>query len=320
MRPLFRMAMLASFALPLIASAQEFPSKPLHLIVPYPPGASTDILGRLVGAKLSASLGQPVIVENRAGASGNIGSAYVAKQPGDGYTFQVATDATHTTNSHLAKDFPYDPIKDFTPLTAAAANIIVLVVLPTFPARNVAELIEYAKKNPGRVTYGSSGVGSPHHLSGELLGQMTGTTLVHVAYKGGAPAVTDVLGGQISMLFSSLVSVMPLIQGGKLRALAVTDSKRYAELAQVPTIGETVPGFEMTSWLGFFAPAHVPPAIAKRLNEEIVKVINQPDSRSKLESAGLVPIGNSQEEFAAMVKSDYEKRGKLISSAGIKGE
>ena len=320
MKLLPKVAILALLLLPLGALAQEFPSKPLRLIVPYPPGASTDILGRLVAQKVSASVGQPIVVENRGGASGTIGSAYVAKQPGDGYTFMIGTDATHTTNSYLSKDFPYDPIRDFTPLTAAAGNVIILVVPPSFPVHTVKELVDYAKKNPGKVAFGSSGAGSPHHLAGELLGQMTGTQLVHIAYKGGGPAVTDALGGQIPMLFASLVSVMPYIQSGKLRAIAVTDTRRYPGLPDVPTIAETVPGFEMTSWLGFFAPAHVPQPIVKRLNQEIVKALNAPDSRSKMDAAGLVVIGNTPEEFAAMVRSDYEKRGKLIRAAGIKGE
>jgi len=320
MKLLPKVAILALLLLPLGALAQEFPSKSLRLIVPYPPGASTDILGRLVAQKVSASVGQPIVVENRGGASGTIGSAYVAKQPGDGYTFMIGTDATHTTNSYLSKDFPYDPIRDFTPLTAAAGNVIILVVPPSFPVHTVKELVDYAKKNPGKVAFGSSGAGSPHHLAGELLGQMTGTQLVHIAYKGGGPAVTDALGGQIPMLFASLVSVMPYIQSGKLRAIAVTDTRRYPGLPDVPTIAETVPGFEMTSWLGFFAPAHVPQPIVKRLNQEIVKALNAPDSRSKMDAAGLVVIGNTPEEFAAMVRSDYEKRGKLIRAAGIKGE
>ena len=320
MKLLSKVAVFALALLSLGALAQEFPSKPLRLIVPYPPGASTDILGRLVAQKVSASVGQPIVVENRGGASGTIGSAYVAKQPGDGYTFMIGTDATHTTNSYLSKDFPYDPIRDFTPLTAAAGNVIILVVPPSFPVHTVKELIDYAKKNPGKLAFGSSGAGSPHHLAGELLGQMTGTQLVHIAYKGGGPAVTDALGGQIPMLFASLVSVMPYIQSGKLRAIAVTDSRRYPGLPDVPAIAETVPGFEMTSWLGFFAPAHVPQPIVKRLNQEIVKALNAPDSRSKMDAAGLVVIGNTPEEFAAMVRSDYEKRGKLIRAAGIKGE
>ena len=320
MKLLPKVAVLALLLLSVGALAQDFPSKPLRLIVPYPPGASTDILGRLVAQKVSTSVGQPVVVENRGGAGGTIGSAYVAKQPGDGYTFMIGTDATHTTNSYLSKDFPYDPIRDFTPLTAAAGNIIILVVPPSFPVHTVKELVDYAKKNPGKVAFGSSGAGSPHHLAGELLGQMTGTQLIHIAYKGGGPAVTDALGGQIPMLFASLVSVMPYIQSGKLRAIAVTDTRRYPGLPDVPTIAESVPGFEMTSWLGFFAPAHVPQPIVKRLNQEIVKALNAPDSRSKMDAAGLVVIGNTPEEFAAMVRSDYEKRGKLIRAAGIKGE
>jgi tripartite-type tricarboxylate transporter receptor subunit TctC len=315
-----RSALLALLAAPLVALAQAYPAKPIKLVVPYPPGASTDTLGRLVAQKVGESMGQTVIVENRAGASGNIGSEYVAKQPADGYTFLLGTDATHTTNYHLRKEFPFHPIKDFTPITLAASNIIVLVVQPSFPASNMKELIEYGKKNPGKLSYGSSGTGSPHHLSGVLLGQAAGIDIVHVPYKGGGPAVQDLLGGQIQMVFSSLISVAGHIKAGKLKALGVVQGSRYQGFPDIPAIGETVPGFEMGSWLAFFAPAGLPQPVLARLHGEIVKAINIPDVKAKLDASGLVVVGNTPGEFAAVVKADFEQRGRLLKAAGVQPE
>ena len=302
------------------AMAKAYPNKPIKLVVPYPPGASTDAVARLVGQKVSEDLGQPVVVDNKAGASGNIGSDFAAKSPADGYTLLMATDATHTANSYLFKNFPYDPIKDFTPLTMGARNIIVLVALPSFPASNVRELIDYAKKNPGKLSYGSAGNGSPHHLSGAMMNQMAGIDMVHVPYKGGGPAATDVLGGQIPVIFSSLVTVMPQIQAGRLKALAVTEKVRYPGLPNVQAVAETLPGFEMSSWLGFFAPANLPAPIATRLNTSLVKALTAPDVTAKLDAAGLLVVGNSAAQFAAQQKSDYENRGKLIKSIGLQPE
>ena len=311
-------ALLCAGALP--SMAQDYPNRPIRLVVPYPPGASTDGLGRMVAQKMTESMGQTVIVENRGGASGNIGSDLVAKAAPDGYTFLLGTDATHTTNLFLFRNFPYDPEKNFTPLTLAVKNIIVLVVPPALPVRSLAELIDYGKANPGRLAYGTSGTGSPHHLSGELMQQMTGVPLVHVPYKGGGPALTDLLGGQIPMLFASLVSVQQQIRGGKVRALGVTDATRYRGLPDIPTVGETLPGFEITSWLGFFGPAGLPRPIVARLNDEIVKSLKKPDVYQKLEATGLEVVGNTPEQFAAIVKRDIETRGALVKAAGIKPE
>ena len=299
------------------ANAQAWPTRPIKLVVPYPPGASTDIVARSVAQKIAEPLGQPVLIDNRGGASGSIGSDYVAKSVADGYTFQIGTDATHASNVHLTRNFPYDPVRDFTAITAAVANIIVLVVHSGVPANSVAALIEHAKRNPGRLGYGSSGTGSPHHLSGELLRQLVGIDIVHVPYKGGGPAVSDLLGGQIPMVFASMATVAQHISSGKLRALGVIEPNRYAALPQIPTIGETVRGFELSSWLGFFAPAGLPAPILARLSTEIVKALKSDDLRSKFEPAGLAVIGNSPAEFAAMVKAATEGRGRLIKAAGI---
>jgi len=313
-------AAVALTALPFAAQTQPYPHKPIKLVVPYPPGASTDAVARLVAQKVSEDLGQPIVVENRSGASGNIGSDYVSKAAPDGYTFLLATDATHTSNPYLFRNFPFDVIRDATPITMAAKNIVVLVAHPSFPPNNVRELIDYAKKHPGQVSYGSAGQGSPHHLAGAMLNQMAGIDLQHVPYKGGGPAATDVLGGQIPIIFSSLVTVAPQIQAGKLKVLGVTEKTRYPGLPNVPAIAETLPGFEMSSWLGFFGPPRLPAAVVARLHASIVKALAEPDVAAKLNTAGLLVVGNTPEQFAAQQKSDYEKRGQLIKAIGIQPE
>lgn len=311
---------LAALLFPLAVCAQTYPERTVRIVVPYPPGGSTDALARLLAQKMTVTLKQPVIVENRAGASGNIGADHVAKSAPDGYTLLLGTDATHGTNSHLSKQFPYDPIRDFTPITNAVINIIGLGVHPSVPATNLRELIDYAKKNPGKLAYGSSGTGSPHHLAGVLLGQLIGSDLVHVPYKGGGPAVQDLVGGQIQLAFSSLVALMPHAKANRVRALGVIEATRYAGQPDLPTIGEIVPGFALSSWLGFFAPAKLPPAILTRIHAEMVAGLTQPDVKSKLEASGLVVIANSPSEFAAQVRAEVESRGKLLKAAAIQPE
>jgi tripartite-type tricarboxylate transporter receptor subunit TctC len=314
------MAALALSATTSLAFAQAWPDKPLKLVVPYPPGASTDSLGRLVGQKLTETLGQSVVIDNRAGASGNIGTEYVARQPGDGYTFGVGTDATHAANTHLTANPPFDPIKDFTPLALAAINPIILVVNPEVPASNLKELIEGVRSGKIKGAFGSSGTGSPHHLSGELLKSRTGAPFVHVAYRGGGPAVNDLLGNQIPMVFSSLITVLPHIKAGKLRAIAVTSTERYDGLPDVPTIAETLKGFDVPSWLAFFGPAGIPKNIADRLSGEIVKALKDPAIQSKLNAAGLVVVAGDGAALRDMQRRDYELKGKIIRDAGVKAE
>ena len=309
---------LVSWASTPLVLAQDYPNKALRLVVAYPPGASSDALARSVAQKMSQNMGQPIVVDNRAGASGNIGTEYVAKQAGDGYTFMLGTDATHAANMHLTATPSFHPIRDFTPLTLAALNPIVLVVNPAVPARTLRELVDYGRANPDKIAYGSSGSGSPHHLAGELLKQVSGVPFLHVPYKGGAQAVTDVLGGQIPMVFSSLITVLPHIRSGKLRAIALTQATRYAGLPEVPTFAETLPGFEMNSWLGFFAPAGLPEAVTRRLNEELVKALRDPEVQPRLDAGGLIVTTLSPTDFAAMVRKEYEQRGRLISAAGVK--
>jgi tripartite-type tricarboxylate transporter receptor subunit TctC len=309
---------LVSWASTPLVLAQDYPNKALRLVVAYPPGASSDALARSVAQKMSQNMGQPIVVDNRAGASGNIGTEYVAKQAGDGYTFMLGTDATHAANMHLTATPSFHPIRDFTPLTLAALNPIVLVVNPAVPARTLRELVDYGRANPDKIAYGSSGSGSPHHLAGELLKQVSGVPFLHVPYKGGAQAVTDVLGGQIPMVFSSLITVLPHIRSGKLRAIAVTQATRYAGLPEVPTFAETLPGFEMNSWLGFFAPAGLPEAVTRRLNEELIKALRDPEVQPRLDAGGLIVATLSPADFAAMVRKEYEQRGRLISAAAVK--
>jgi tripartite-type tricarboxylate transporter receptor subunit TctC len=304
-----------------LARSQAWPDKPIRLVVPYPPGASTDAMGRIVAQAIAGPLGQSVVVDNKAGASGGIGSDFVAKSAADGYTFLLGTDATHSANFHLSATPPYHPVKDFTPLTLAASNPIVLVTNPAVtPAKNLAELMAAAKADPTKGAYGSSGNGSPHHLAGELLKQKSGAPLTHVPYRGGGPAVNDLLGGTVPMVFSSLITVLPHIKAGKLRAIAVTSTKREASLPDVPTLAETYAGTEMNSWLGFWAPANLPPAVAQRLSDEIIKALKNPEVRTKLDAAGLVVVALSPAETGALVAREFEARGQLIRSAGIKAE
>ncbi len=314
--------LLASLALAFstLASAQAWPDKPVKLIVPYPPGASTDALGRIIGQKVSAALGQPVVVDNRAGASGNIGTEALARASADGYTFGLGTDATHASNVHLVEKAPFQPLRDFTPLALAAMNPIVLVVHPSVPAANVTELVAYVKAHPDKAGYGSSGTGSPHHLAGELLRARTGAPFTHIPYKGGGPALNDVMGGQIPMLFASAITVMPHIQSGKLRAIAVTSTQRYDGLASVPTVAETLAGFEMPSWLAFFGPANLPEPVARRLSDEIVKALRDPEVKAKLTQSGLVVVAGGPAELAAVQRKDHDLKGRLIREANVKPE
>ena len=299
------------------ALAQGFPSRPIRLVVPYGPGASTDTMARLVGQKVSEDLKQPVIIENRAGASGMIGADFVARAAPDGYTILLATDATHSGNVHLMKAPPFHPLRDSTPITMAAKNILVLAANPAFSPNTIAELIDYAKKNPGKLSYGSSGSGSPHHLAGVLLNQMAGIDLMHVAYKGGAPAITDVLGGQLPLVFSSMVAVTAQIKAGKLKALGITEKTGVAAMPGVPPIADTIADFEMQSWLAFVGPAGLPPAVLQTLNQSITKALKAPDVAAKLGDGGLLVVANTPEQFAVQLKADFEKRGELIRRNNI---
>ena len=289
--------------------------------MPYPPGGSTDLLARTIGQKVGEALGQQIVVDNRAGAGGMLGSEIVARAAPDGYTILLGTGATHGLTLLLSKAIPYDPVKDFTPITAAVEVPIILCVSLQVPATTAKELVDYAKKNPGKLAYGSSGTGSPHHLSGELLRQVAGIDIVHVPYKGAAPAVQDLIGNQIPMVFTTLSTALPHIKAGKIRAIGFVEAKRQPSVPEIPTIGESVAGYVMpASWLGFFGPAGLPEPILRRLNAEIVKAVQSPDVRAKLEAAGMPVVGTSAEEFARMVKDDIETFRRIVNAAGIKPE
>jgi len=308
---------LASFAA--LAHAQAWPSKPIKWIVPFAPGGTTDILARTVAEKLAPVLGQPVVIENKPGAGGGVGAEFTAKAAPDGYTIMGGTISTHAINASLYNKLPYDPVKDFVAITLIARVPNMLVVNPAIPASNVKELIALLKANPGKYSFASSGNGTSQHLSGELFKSMAGVEMQHIPYKGSPPALQDVMGGQVTMTFDNITTAWPLAKAGKLRALAVTTATRSAIAPDVPTLAESgLPGFEVGSWQGVFAPAGTPPEIVKRLNVEIVKILNLPDVKEKLTGLGAEPVGNSSEEFSAMVKAEVVKWADVVKKSGAR--
>jgi len=314
----FATAAVAVSLAPLVTQAQPaFPTKPITIIVPFSAGGTTDILARVVGLYMGTDLGQPVVVDNRAGAGGNIGGQAAARATADGYTLFMGTVGTHAINQSLYKKMPFDPIKDFAPLSRVAMVPNLLVANPSQPYKNVKEMIAYAKANPGKINFGSSGNGSSIHLSGELFKQMAGVDMQHVPYRGSAPAVSDLLGGQISVMFDNMPSAIPHVKGGKLRALAVTTAKRSPALPDVPTIAEAgVPGYEATSWFGLLAPAGTPAPIVAKLNASILKALADPEVKKKLAEQGAEPFGEKPEQFAAFIQAETAKWGKVVKDSG----
>jgi tripartite-type tricarboxylate transporter receptor subunit TctC len=302
-------------------AADTYPVRPVRLIVPFPPGGPADALARIVGERLSVSLGQSVVVDNRPGAAGNIGMELAAKAAADGYTLVLAPAGNLTVNPSLYRSVPYDVSRDFAPVTVIAAVPNILVVNPAVPAQNLAELIRYAKANPGRLNFSSPGSGSGAHLAGELLKSTAGIDVVHVPYNGIAPAVTAVVAGDVQMMFAGAPSALPQASAGKLRALAVASPKRIAAAPALPTLDESgLPGFDVTSWYSIVAPAGTPPAVIERLQREIAGALDNPDVRAKLAGLGAEPIANSPAEFAAMIKSETAKWSKIVKDANIKAE
>ncbi|MGO4392066.1 Bug family tripartite tricarboxylate transporter substrate binding protein [Variovorax sp. M-6] len=303
---------------PFAALAQaQFPAKPITIIVPFSAGGTTDILARVIGQYMGRDLGQTVVVDNRAGAGGNIGGQAAARAPADGYTLFMGTVGTHAINQSLYRKMPFDPIKDFAPLSRVAMVPNLLVANPSQPFKNVKEMIAFAKANPGKINFGSSGNGSSIHLSGELFKQMAGVDMQHVPYRGSAPAVSDLLGGQISVMFDNMPSAIPHVKGGKLRALAVTTAKRSPALPDVPTIAEAgVPGYEATSWFGLLAPAGTPAPVVAKLNASILKALADPEVKKKLAEQGAEPHGEKPEQFAAFIESETVKWGKVVKESG----
>ncbi len=301
------------------AAQDKWPSKPITYVVPFPAGGTTDILARIISQKLGPALGTTVIVENRAGAGGNIGSDYVAKAPPDGYTILGGTISSHAINVSLYPKLPYEPVKSFAPIALIGTNANVLVVGAASPYKTVQELTAAAKAKPGSISFASAGNGTSQHLSGELYKSLAGLDMVHVPYKGSAPAIQDVIGGQLPMMFDTSVVAGPFIQSGKVRALAVTSAKRTPQLPNVPTMAESgVPGYDLVSWQGIFAPAGTPPEILHRLQAEVAKVIKSPEIQERLGKLGMDPSTLTPEQFAAFQVAEIAKWAKVIKSANIK--
>ena len=301
------------------ACAAEYPNKPIHLIVPFPPGGPADILARIIGPRLTQRLGQPIIIENRPGAGGNIASDFVAKSNPDGYKLVLGFVGTHAINNSLYLNMPYDNIKDFTPIAPVASVSIMLVVHPSVPASSIVELIELAKLNPGKLTYGSPGNGTPQHLAGQLFETMAGVDMVHVPYKGAVPALTDLVGGHLSMIFSSLPPALPLVNNGKLRGIAVTSLARSPISPSIPTISESgLKGFEIVNWYGVFAPSGTPINIISILNSEIVKIMTSPEVVKILSEQGAIPMSGTSEQFTIFIKDETSKWAKLVKYSGAR--
>ncbi len=308
----------ALFASP--AFAQEYPSRPVRLVVPFAAGGPNDIVARLVGGRLSDALGQPIVVENRPGAGGNIGTDFVAKAPPDGYTLLSAGPGSLIINPLLGS-VPYDTARDFAPVSLMASAPNVLVVHPSLPARSVRELIELARARPRRLNYASGGPGSTPHLSGALFAVMAGIDIVHVPYKGTGPATADLLGGQVQMAFFGIPPLLPYIKSGKLRALAVTGARRSPELPEVPTVHEAaLPGYEVSPWYGLLAPAGTPRAIVELLNAEVTKIVRSPQMKEKLASQGAEPAGGTPEDYAATIRADAATWARVVKEARLGGE
>jgi tripartite-type tricarboxylate transporter receptor subunit TctC len=311
-----------SFLFPLCAAAQAYPSKPLRWIVPFPPGGPTDTFSRAAAQKLSELLKQPVLVENRAGAGAAIGMEALAKSPSDGYTIGLSTTGSHAINPHLYAKLAYDPVKDFAPITLAISYVNVLVVNPALPIKTGADLVAYAKANPGKVTFGSAGNGSSNHLFGELLKSLTGAPMQHVPYKGSAPALTDVIAGNLTFMFDILNVSGPQIRAGRVRGVAVASARRTPYMPELPTLAESgIKGFEETGsdlWFGIMAPGGTPKAIVAKLNETLITGLRSPEMRERIRAQSLDLWTSTPEEFAAVLKSDLARWGKVVRASGAR--
>jgi tripartite-type tricarboxylate transporter receptor subunit TctC len=302
------------------AAAQTYPGKPVRVVVPFPPAGGTDLFARTVAQKLSTVLGQQIIVENRSGAGGMIGSESVARAAPDGYTLLITSSSTHSINPHLTRKPLYDPLRDFAPVIVIASAPNVLVVHPSLPVRTVKELIALAKARPGQINYASNGSGTLSHLTGELFKLQTATSMQHIPYKGGPPAVTDLMAGQVSALFAAFPTVFGQVRAGRLRAVAVTGARRAAAAPDLPTMSDTLPGFESSQWWGMFAPAATSSAIISRLNFETARFLGDADVRERFSTDGAEPMGGSPREFADFLRTDHEKWGRVVKETGIRPE
>jgi tripartite-type tricarboxylate transporter receptor subunit TctC len=303
------------------AAAQSFPSKPVRMVVTFPTGGAPDILARTISEKINPAWGQTVIVDNKPGAGGNIGAEFVARAAGDGYTLVMGTVGTHSINGALYAKMPYDMVKDFTPVTLIASTPNLLVVNNDVPAKNLTELIALAKAKPGQLTFGSPGIGTSVHVSGELFNSLAGVKTTHVPYKGRQMAIPDLLGGTITMMFDNMPSALPVVKEGKLRAIGVTSAKRSPSAPDVPTIAEQgLPGFEATSWFAVFAPANTPRPVVDQLHAEFVRIFNLPDVQTKLKTLGLEPLLGGPDELARVQQAEIVKWAKVVKDSGAKAE
>ena len=318
MRSMITRALIVAFTtVGLGVSAQTYPTRPIHIIAPYPPGGPTDILARLIGQKMSEDWAQPVIVESKPGAGGNVGTDYVAKAAPDGYTLLLGASGPLAINVTLFSKLPYEPAADLTPVIHVASVPLVLLVHPSLQVKTTAELIAMLKSKPGQLDYASAGPGTPQHLTAEMFKFMARVEMVHIPYKGATPALADVLGGQVPIMFDSMISCLPHVRAGKLRALAVTGVKRSGLLPDVPTVAEAgVPGFESSAWYGVVAPAGLPRNIRDKINQEIQKVLHLPDIAQRLEDMGSGFGGGTPEEFAQLIRDETEKWGKVVKASG----
>lgn len=303
--------------LPLTAFGQAYPAKAVRVIVVFPPGGSNDVVARIVFQKMTDQLGQQFVIDNRGGAAGTIGADVVAKSPPDGYTLMIQS-ATHIANAHLYKSLPYDTLGDFIGITTLARQVGMLVVHPSLPVKTTKEFIALAKKRPGEVVYGSAGNGSYLHLAMELLTSTTGTKLIHVPYKGGGPVNIAIASGEIQSVIATIASVIPNLKAERVRPIGVTSAKRTTQFPDVPALAEAVPGYDFTAWVACFLPAGTPKPVVDRLNAELKKALDHPDVAKNLSSQTLDPMHMSPEQFAQLLKSDYEKYGKIVKISGAR--
>jgi tripartite-type tricarboxylate transporter receptor subunit TctC len=317
LRRLFALALLAGAG---AVHAQSYPARPIRLVVPWAPGGSTDVLARIVGQKLTEAWGQPVLVDNHPGASGNLGSEMIARAAPDGYNLLVGSMSTHAMNGALYDHMPFRPVDDFAPVALLAYVTNVLAVHPSVKANTVAGLIAYAKANPGKLNYASAGSGSTNHLSAALFEKLAQVRMTHIPYKGGAPAVTDLVGGQVDLLFTGLTNVWSHVQAGRLKLLAVTEARRARVLPDLPTVAETLPGYEMAVWYGMFAPAGTPPELVHRLNAEVNRIMLLPEVTARLAPLGAEAATHSAAEFARILGNDEQKWNRIIREVGAKAE
>src|SRR5688500_443652 len=305
-------------ALPLISAAQPYPSKPVRIIVNFPAGGVADVYARIIGTKVQEGWGQPVAVENRTGAGGNIGAEAVAKSAPDGYTLNMSALGPHAVNVSLFTKLPYDPVKDFAAIALVLEAEGLLVLHPSVPANSVAELIAHARANPGKLTFASAGMGTASHLAGELFKTMAKVEMTHVPYKGNVPAITDLLAGQTSLLFATMPTVLPHAKAGKLRALATIGAARSAAAPELPTVAESLPGFEVNNWIGLFAPAGTPVSIVQRWNAEVMRIMQLPEIQARLPNEGARFAPNTPEQFGAFVKGEISKWAPVVKASGAR--